>query len=410
MATLHNPRTRFVVGGPALVDIKDDRTCQMAVINTAPFDIQLERDDFIGAIEALPTTPVRPIDALPVASIVQPSRTPAFSKQQLQASILAQTEPDFREDLFNLLHQHRSILARGPPGPKMQDPRRLHLTEPLYQKQGKILLAHRPLIEETLDSWSRLGLVRKADSMFNTPLFCLQHPNGYRIVQDFQALNWKDHPEPIKFKKVHETLQDVEVSKPKIFSTLDFSDLVWQMDLSEEQAAHTAFTIPGQGQFQWNQTPLGLMGAQAAFQRLLESLFGHLKGLLVHIDRIIVYHRHWEDHKDTLRQVFQIMQNNKLQINTYRSSLATDSANVLGFHIAQGQVHMAPSQLGTAEQWPAPTDTQMIRSFLGLCNFFRAHICDYAAISEPLNRLLRKETSYKGGPLPDDAMEAFIRL
>ena len=201
VATLHNPRTGFVVGGPALVDIKDDRTCQVAVINTAPFDIQLKRNNFIGAIEALPSTPVRPIDALPVASIVQPSRTPAFSRPQLQTTILARTQPDLREDLLNLLYQHRSILARGPPGPKMQDPRRLHLTEPLYQKQGKILLAHRPLIEETLDSWIRLGLVRKADSMFNTPLFCLQHPNGYRIVQDFRALNRKDHPEPIKFKK-----------------------------------------------------------------------------------------------------------------------------------------------------------------------------------------------------------------
>ena len=76
VATLHNLRTGFVVGGPALVHIKDDQTCQVAVINTAPFDIQLERDNFIGAIETLPTTPVRPIDALPVASITQPPERP----------------------------------------------------------------------------------------------------------------------------------------------------------------------------------------------------------------------------------------------------------------------------------------------------------------------------------------------
>ena len=140
------------------------------------------------------------------------------------------------------------------------------------------------------------------------------------------------------------------------------------------------------------------MGAQASFHRLLESLFGHLKGLLVHIDQIIVYHRNWNDHQETLRQIFQIMQKNKLQLNTQRSSLAIDSANVLGCHIVQGQVNMAPSQLGTAEQWPAPTDTQMVRSFLGLSNFFRAHIRDYAAIWAPLNQLLRKETGYKGEP------------
>lgn len=101
--------------------------------------------------------------------------------------------------------------------------------------------------------------------MFNTPLLCLQHPSGYRNVQDFRALNQKDHREPIKFKKVDETLLDIETSKPKIFSTLDLSNLVWQMNFLEEQAAHTAFTTPGQGQFQWKQTPLGVMGPKRPF-------------------------------------------------------------------------------------------------------------------------------------------------
>lgn len=44
---------------------------------------------------------------------------------------------------------------------------------------------------------------------------------------------------------------DIEVSKPKIFLPLDLSDLAWQMNLSQEQAVQTAFTIPGDGQFQW---------------------------------------------------------------------------------------------------------------------------------------------------------------
>ena len=72
--------------------------------------------------------------------------------------------------------------------------------------------------------WIGLGLIRNADSMFNMPLLCIQHQEGYRIVQDFQALNTKQLLVPLKFKKVHKTLQDIEMSKPKIFSTLDLSD------------------------------------------------------------------------------------------------------------------------------------------------------------------------------------------
>ena len=63
------------------------------------------------------------------------------------------------------------------------DSRKIQLQEKRYQKEGKISLAHRPLIEESLDSWI---------PMFNTPLFCIQHPEGYWIVQDFCALNKKE--------------------------------------------------------------------------------------------------------------------------------------------------------------------------------------------------------------------------
>ena len=217
--------------------------------------------------------------------------------------------------------------------------------EPLYQKQGKIPQAHCPLIEEMLDSWIRLGLIRKADSMFNTLLFCLQDPDGYQIIQDFQALYRKQQATPLKFKEVHETLHGQEVSKPKVFSTLDLSDLAWQMNLLQEQAAQTAFTVPGQGRFQWNRTPPGVIGAQASFHRLLTAVLKGLPGPLVHIDRVVIYNQHWDNHLQTLHQVLTALQKHGLTLNLQRSRLGTDSADVMGFHIAQGYIHMAPAKM-----------------------------------------------------------------
>ena len=75
----------------------------------------------------------------------------------------------------------------------------------------------------------------------------------------------------------------------------------------------------------------------------------------------------------------------------------------MGFRIAQGHIHMAPAQMEVAQHWEPPTDAKMIRSFLGLTNFFRGHIRDYANIAAPLNRLLRKGSQYSGGPMPGDA-------
>ena len=414
VATLHNPRTGFVVGGPALVTIDDRQFCDVAVFNAAPFDIVLEREDFMGAIEEVPdsTTHISSVNTIPVAALSHRTQPPPLQPQDLRGSILEQTPSDRQEELLQILLQFPSVLQR-PAGhhPRLpQDTRGVNYQEPLYQKQGKIPQAHRPVIEETLDSWIRLGLIRKADSMFNTPLFCLQHPDGYRIVQDFRALNRKQQATPIKFKEIHETLHDLETSKPKVFSTLDLSDLAWQMNLSQEQAAQTAFTVPGRGQFQWNRTPLGVLGAQAAFHRLLTTVLTGLPDVLVHIDRVIIYSQHWDHHLKTLRQALSALQKHGLTINLQKSQLGTDSADVMGFRIAQGHIHMAPTQIEVARHWEPPTDAKMIRSFLGLTNFFRGHIRDYANIAAPLNRLLRKGSQYSGGPMPDDAAEAFQRL
>ena len=99
-------------------------------------------------------------------------------------SILEHTLQDGQEDLLQLLLQFPTILKSSPKSTSQlpHDDRPVNKREPFEQKQGKIPQAHCPVIEETLDSWIRLGLIHKADSMFNTVLLRLQHPDGYRIV------------------------------------------------------------------------------------------------------------------------------------------------------------------------------------------------------------------------------------
>ena len=97
-------------------------------------------------------------------------------------------------------------------------------------------------------------------------------------------------------------------------------------------------------------------------------------------------------------------------MNPDRTRLGTDDVSVMGFHIESGTVKMDPDQLGNAHHWTMPEDTKTIRSFLGLCNFFRGHIKDKATLLALLNRLLRKDSLYSGGPMPAEAQESFTRL
>jgi RNase H-like domain found in reverse transcriptase len=66
--------------------------------------------------------------------------------------------------------------------------------------------------------------------------------------------------------------------------------------------------------------------------------------------------------------------------------------------------------LKAIEDAKPPTDIKIIRSFVGLCNFFRTHIKDFTLIPAPLFRLTLKDSDYKSGPLPDQALQAFYAL
>jgi len=51
-----------------------------------------------------------------------------------------------------------------------------------------------------------------------------------------------------------------------------------------------------------------------------------------------------------------------------------------------------------------------IRSFMGLCNFFRHHIPDFSIIAAPLFKLTRQDSGYHSGPLTKEALTAFQML
>jgi len=64
-------------------------------------------------------------------------------------------------------------------------------------------------------------------------------------------------------------------------------------------------------------------------------------------------------------------------------------AEFLGFMVSGEGVRPLPSKIEAVVQIPVPETISHLRSFLGMCNFFRAHIPAYAEISAPLTDLLK---------------------
>ncbi len=211
-------------------------------------------------------------------------------------------------------------------------------------------------------------------------------------------------------KEITECIINIGRANSTTFSTLDLTSGFWQMQLEEKSQPLTAFTIPGHGQYQWIMSPMGLLGCPASFQHLLEGVFRNISNVIVYIDNLLVHTRTHEDHLKVLEQVLEWLHTHNLKINLNKCFFCNDEVSYLEFMLTPAGIKLGKNKLKAIKVAKPPTDVKTTRSFMGLCNFFGTHIKFFAIIDAPLFQLTRKDSSYKGGPLPKDAIAAFCTL
>jgi hypothetical protein len=239
-------------------------------------------------------------------------------------------------------------------------------------------------------------------------MFCVpKKDGGFRIVQDFRGLNAVSIDDRYSMKDIHEIISDIGQSGSRIFSTMDLTSGYWQMPLSPESRQYTAFTVPGVGQFEWVVSPMGLLGCSASFQRMMESVVFDLQNVMVYIDDLGAHSKTHEEHLVLLQQLFDRLRTAGIKANLKKCFFGAESVAYLGFRLTKDGILPGFDKLAALEKLPPPKDILEVRQFVGLANFFRNHVRNFAKVSGPLTALTSKKSTWKGGELPADAMVAY---
>jgi hypothetical protein len=99
-----------------------------------------------------------------------------------------------------------------------------------------------------------------------------------------------------------------------------------------------------------------------------------------------------------------------LKKNLDKCLFGNQQVSYLGFTLTPEGIKPGEAKLKAIKLAKAPTDVKSIRSFVGLCNFFRNHIQNFAITAAPLFKLTGQDSGYLQRPLPNAAKEAFQAL
>ncbi|GFU29516.1 retrovirus-related Pol polyprotein from transposon 297 [Trichonephila clavipes] len=154
-----------------------------------------------------------------------------------------------------------------------------------------------------------------------------------------------------------------------------------------------------EGLYEFKVMPFGLCNAPATFERMMDNLLRHFKWTmcLCYLDDIIVFSETFEDHLIRLRLVLKCLQEAGLKLNSKKCLFAAQEVKILGHLVSSNGVRPDPDKI-KAVKFSHSKNIHDIRSFLGLCSYFRRFIKGFCYLAEPLQSLLKSRVEFHWGP------------
>ena len=154
----------------------------------------------------------------------------------------------------------------------------------------------------------------------------------------------------------------------------------------------------------------GMTNSPAMFQGMMNDILRDMinEGKVVtFVDDVLIGTETEKEHDELVEEVLKQLEENDLYVKPEKCAWKVQKVNFLGVVMDQGKIEIEKDKVVGVLNWPVPKMVRDIRKFLGLANYYRRFVKDFAKLARPLNNLTRKEEKWRWG---NEQQEAFKQL
>ena len=261
-------------------------------------------------------------------------------------------------------------------------------------------------LKRQLTELLQAGVIQPSKSPYASPvLFVKKHDGTWRMCIDYRALNkvTKKNRYPLPHQ---EDLID-RLRHAHCLTKLDLVSGYWQVRMAEDSIEKTAFTTR-YGLYEWLVMPFGLCNAPSTFMQMMHDVLRPLLDscVIVFLDDILIYSSTEEQHYKDVSAVFDLLRQHQLRVKITKCDFFKDEVEFLGHRVGRGLVQMCSSKIAAIADWPTPASVHDVRSFLGLCGYYRKFVRNFSGVANALYALTKNDAVFAWSEEAEQSLQA----